>query len=306
MEQQLIFALGVTGPIMVILFLGLVFRLIGLINEQFVLVGNKIVFNVTLPCMLFLSIATRPLGETLDLSLVLFGAVCTLLVVFGLSFSSPLFVKGEKRGVFIQGSFRGNMGIVGLALVLNAYGPEMLSKAGIYLSVLVVLYNLLSIWVLHSRHHSYIGSIVKNPLIIAVVLGVAWSGFDIELPLFVEKTGRYFSQMTLPLALLCIGGSLRWESFKTNHQDVLWATLFKLLFIPLLTTAAAIVWGFRGADLGLFFLMMSAPTAAASYVMAREMTQHGDMAAEIVAMTTAMSPLTVTVGLVILKNYSFI
>ncbi|MEE9357230.1 hypothetical protein [Candidatus Vondammii sp. HM_W22] len=53
MEQQLIFALGVTGPIMVILFLGLVFRLIGLINEQFVLVGNKIVFNVTLPCMLF-------------------------------------------------------------------------------------------------------------------------------------------------------------------------------------------------------------------------------------------------------------
>ncbi len=129
MEQQLIFALGVTGPIMVILFLGLVFRLIGLINEQFVLVGNKIVFNVTLPCMLFLSIATRPLGETLDLSLVLFGAACTLLVVFGLSFSSPLFVKGEKRGVFIQGSFRGNMGIVGLALVLNAYGPEMLSKA---------------------------------------------------------------------------------------------------------------------------------------------------------------------------------
>ncbi|MCI0654371.1 MAG: hypothetical protein L0Y39_07820 [Methylococcaceae bacterium] len=52
--------------------------------------------------------------------------------------------------------------------------------------------------------------------------------------------------------------------------------------------------------------MMATPTAAASYVMAKQMTAHGDMAAEIIAVTTAACAITVAVGLVILKSGSYL
>ncbi len=306
MKEQFFFALSVTGPILVILILGVFFRRIKLIDDHFISIGNKLVFNVTLPCILFFGTATRPLNESLDVPLVVFGAVATVLIVVCLWWLAPFFVKDDKKGVFIQGAFRGNMGIIGIAMVLNAYGPEILPKISVYLGILTILYNILSVWVLHSNEQSYVTTLFKNPLIIAVVSGLVCSGFGIPIPAFVQDTGNYFSKMTLPLALVCIGGSLRWESFRVNQQDVVWPTVFKLVLIPVAATGAAIAFGFRGQDLGLLFLMMSAPTAVASYVMARQMTQYGEMAAAIVAMTTTINAFTVTAGLVVLQSNGYI
>lgn len=306
MYEQLIFALDVTGPILVILSLGWVFRRYKLIDEHFIGISNRLVFNVTLPSMLFLSTATRPLRESLDVPLVLFGAGCTLIIVSILWLVSLRLVDPEKRGVFIQGSFRGNMGIIGIALVLNAYGQEILPKVSVYLALLTIVYNILSVMVLNTRKQSHHTILLKNPLIIGVLAGLLFSWAQWPVPGVLQRTGEYFAQVTLPLALLCIGGTLRWDSFRTNHLDVVWSAAFKLLLIPITVAVAAIAWGFRGEDLGLLFLMAASPTATASYIMAREMTTFGNIAAEIVAVTTAGSALTITAGLVLLKSGGYI
>ena len=306
MYEQFSFALVITGPIVIILALGLLFRRINLIDDHFIQVGNKIVFNVTLPCMLFFGVISQPIGLSMDSPLIAFASVFTIAVVGFLSLVTPFFIREDKRGVFIQGAFRGNMGIIGIALVLNAYGPEILPKTSIYLAMLTILYNLLSVLVLRSNTQSTFFALLKNPLIIAVLLGLTCSWFGVTLPGFVHKTGQYFAQMTLPLALTCIGGSLRWDSFRANHQDVIWASMVKLLFIPMALAGIAIAWGFRGQELGLLYMMMAAPTASASYVMAQQMSRHGAMAAEIIAMTTIGSFLTITVGITALKYGGYI
>lgn len=306
MYEQLSFALNVTGPILIILFLGWLFRRYKLIDERFIGASNRLVFNVALPSMLFLSTATRPLSQSLDVSLVLFGAACTVLIVSCLWILSPWLVSRDKRGVFIQGSFRGNMGIIGIALVLNAYGDQILPKVSVYLAFLTILYNLLSILVLTTKQEPYLMILLKNPLIIGVLSGLFFSWAQIPAPEVLLRTGGYFAQLTLPLALLCIGGTLNWNSFRANHLDVVWSAFFKLLFIPVTVAAAAIAWGFKGEDLGLIFLMTAAPTATASYIMAREMTAYGNIAAEIVAVTTAGSAVTITTGLFLLKSGGYI
>ncbi len=306
MYEQLFFALDVTGPILVILSLGWLFRRYKLIDEHFISVGNRLVFNVTLPSMLFLSTATRPLRQSMDVPLVLFGAGCTLVIVFFLWLVSSWLVAPEKRGIFIQGSFRGNMGIIGIALVLNAYGQEILPKVSVYLALLTIVYNILSVMVLNTRKQSYLAILLKNPLIIGVLAGLLFSWAQLPVPGVLQRTGEYFAQVTLPLALLCIGGTLRWDSFRANHLDVVWSAVFKLLLIPVTVAVAAIAWGFKDEDLGLLFLMTAAPTATASYIMAREMTAFGNIAAEIVAVTTAGSALTITAGLVLLKSGGYI
>lgn len=304
--QDFLFALNITGPILIILILGHVLRRTGLIDPHFIASGNKLVYNLSLPSLLFFSTVNSPLGESLDTDLVVFGSIATVLGVIVLSVVAHLLVSPEFRGVFIQGAFRSNMGIVGIAFAVNAFGPGILAKSSIYLALLTIVYNLLAVWVLRNDKQSILGLFLKNPLIVAVVLGVLVSEAGLRIPALVQTTGTHLSALTLPLALLCIGGSLRRSSFRNNHRSVVWACVFKLIIIPSAATLGALWYGFRGEDLGVLFLMMASPTAAASYVMARQMTAHGDLAAEIIAVTTAACGITVTIGLLFLKSENYL
>ena len=64
--------------------------------------------------------------------------------------------------------------------------------------------------------------------------------------------------MTLPLALLCTGASLDFHTLKLELGKTLLATGSKLVLIPLVFTAGAWWYGFRGMDLGIL-LPMSSP-----------------------------------------------
>jgi predicted permease len=71
--------------------------------------------------------------------------------------------------------------------------------------------------------------------------------------------------------------------------------------MPLLGTALAIYLGFKDQELGLIYLMLSSPTAVSSYIMAKKLTAHGTIAAEIIALSTASSIPIITLGLILLQ-----
>lgn len=298
-------AFSITGPILIVLLIGIVLRKVHFLSLDFVMVGNKLVFNFALPCLLFLSAATTNIESSINFTLIIFAAITTVIIVVFVWLLAGALVANNKRGAFTQCSFRGNMGIIGLSLCVNAFGTQILAKAGIYVALMTILYNVLSVILLTRSRASMVMNIIKNPLIIGIVAGLIWSATGRPLPQVAAVTAGYFAQMTLPLALLCIGASLDWSSLKINHRDVLIATALKIFFIPLFVSVVAIMWGFRGENLGVLFLMMAAPTAAAAYVMTKQMTAHGAMAAEIITLTSVLSPLSVTVGLMILNYYNF-
>lgn len=306
MLEQFTFALNVTTPILILLILGITFRRSGFIDSHFINIANSFVFNVTLPCLLFFSIAKTPLTQATNIPLFLFGVLFTLTSALLFWLLSLMVIEKNKRGVFIQGAFRGNLGIIGIALTLNAYGSEILAVASLYMALIAILDNPLSILILKPTGQKPYTSILTNPIIIAVVLGLIFSGLQVSIPNFISQSGQYLAQMTLPLALICIGGSLYWHNFQTHHQEVIWATLCKLLFMPLVGTLLAIKFGFRDQELGLIYLMLSSPTAVSSYIMAKKLTQHGTIAAEIIALTTASSSVIITLGLVLLKAFAYL
>ncbi len=75
---------------------------------------------------------------------------------------------------------------------------------------------------------------------------------------------------------------------------------------PIVITTGAYLVGFRGIELGILFFMNASPVAAASYVMARSMGGNSVLAANIIALTTVLSTITCTLGIVILKSYNLI
>jgi predicted permease len=125
--------------------------------------------------------------------------------------------------------------------------------------------------------------------------------WQIGLPNWFETSAKYLAQMTLPLALICIGGTLSLAALRKSGKMALSSSLVKMIGLPLLATLGAWLWGFRGAELGILFLYFGSPTAAASYVMARAADGNHELAAAIIVITTLMAAITTNLGIFVLQ-----
>lgn len=305
----LAFSFSVTGPIFVILALGVWLLRIGMVNDAFIQAGSRVVFTFALPALLFLSISRTRIGESTDFGLIGYGIAATVASYLVLEWLAARWVQPEcDRGVVVQGAFRSNMGIVGLAYCVNAYGPAGLATASLYVGLVTIVFNILAVITLsrslhrHSSPARVLKGIVTNPLIIGIVLALPVSAGGFALPQVVLQSGQYLADLTLPLALLCTGASLDFRSLRESAGNTLLAVGAKLVVLPLLFTLGAIALGFRGTELGVLMLLSSAPTAAASYVMVRAMGGNAPLAANIIALTTLGSLLATSIGITALRS----
>ena len=315
MFESLSFALSITGPIFIIVGLGFWLKQIGLMTHEFTSTAASLVFKVCLPTLLFLSIQKAAMPGEESVPAIVVAALATLAMFIASWLFAPLVVaEARDRGVFVQGSFRSNIGIIGLAFAAKAYGDEGLALASMMMAFVTVLYNILSVIALTNslqpgREHKLrliFAGILTNPLIIAIALSLTLKLLDVAIPTVLLDTGKYFASMTLPLALLCIGATFSLQSLRRASKIAAWASLMKLLVLPVFTLAIAYVFDIRGLPLGVLFLMVSAPTAAASYVMVDAMKGNAELAANIVAMSTLWSIITVSSGLFLLKSSGLI
>ncbi len=310
--QNLSFALSVTGPIFIVMAAGWVLRRINLIDSGFVETASQLVFRVALPTLIFLNLAQLEIASVLDPSQLLFGLGATVagFVLLWLV-SGWLGMAPADRGVFVQGAFRGNLGIVGIAVSAQLYGSEGLAVGSVLLAVLTFSYNVLSVYALSSAggatewRQIWLG-ILRNPLIISIVAGTTVGLLKLPLPELLVQSGDYFSAMTLPLALLCVGATINRQAWRTVSPLAAWAVALKLLILPALYTGIAIALGFKGLLLGTLFAMFAAPTATVSYIMARAMGRNGDLAASLVALSTLLAPVTLSLGIYLLGVWGLI
>lgn len=305
--------LETTLPVFAMVFIGLGLRRVGWIDSAFINTASALVFKATLPTLVFLSIIRADLDTALNPGLLVFFLFATL-ASFGIAWLWSLWrVQPEDRGVYVQGAFRGNCGIVGLALAANLYGDFGLSAGGILLGLVIISYNALSVVVLIAYQPGQSASwqkifhdIIRNPLIISVVVAIPFAWLDVRLPTWVMTSGDYFASLTLPLALLCIGATVSLSAIRSDSKAASSSSLMKMVVLPLVCTTAAWLVGFRGAELGLMFLFFASPTAAASFVMVKALGGNDRLAANIIALTTLMASITVTVGVFALRSLGLI
>ncbi|MFG6668715.1 AEC family transporter [Halomonas sp. HNIBRBA4712] len=305
--------LDITLPVFAMVFIGIVLKRLRLIDRAFVSTASALVFRATLPTLIFLSLIKADLGVALDVPLLLFFALATIAQFFLSWLWARYRVPYAERGIYVQGAFRGNGGVVGLALAAGMYGNYGLSAGSLLLGLVIVLYNVLSVWVLSvyqpgqaTQWRSMFKKIASNPLIIAVLLAAPFTALSIELPSWVMTSGNYFASLTLPLALICIGATLSAASLRSGREVAISSSVMKMVTLPAISTVAAWLFGFSGEALGLLFLFFASPTAAASFVMAKAMNANETLAANIIAITTLMASVTITLGIFLLRVLGWI
>ncbi len=309
--ESLSFAVDVTLPISIIIVLGVLLKRIRWIDDEFANTGSRLVFNLTLPCLLFINIAKTDLTASFPVDLIVFAAIVTTLFFLAFHFLAFYIPSVNSRGAFVQGSCRGNMAIIGLALSLNAFGDDVLPLASMYLAAIVVPYNIYSILTLYYHQSEtptskmVAQSVLTNPLAVSIFAAIIVSVSGLQLPELFVDTGNYISAMTLPLALLCVGASIRLQEFKVSRL-LYFAIASKIVLIPLSVVILAYAFGFRDHELGVLFIMMATPTAAAAFPMVRAIGGDYHLTAAIIAGSTLLSMFTTTIGLFLLRYLQWV
>jgi len=293
--------------------LGLALRWLGLLTEPLINQASRLAFNIGLPAMLFVSAAQVDYSRIGSARYLLAGVVATLLTVALAWLYSHW--RGHPRalqGIFVQAAFRSNLAIIGIALAVSAYGERGIALAALPVALLTVLYNVLAVWVLNTTlgagasFVALLAGVVRNPLIIGISAGVALALSGLPLPALVVPMGAGLSAFFLPVMLLCIGGAMQLSNLRSTGAIAWEATVWRLCVAPLLAVVLAISMGVRDELLGVLFLLLASPVAAASFVMVVAARGDGVLAANIVVLTTLLSMLTVTSGFFLLSIFSMV
>jgi predicted permease len=304
--------LNIVLPVFTVIALGWGLRRIKLIDAGFLHQTNRLVYYVCLPLLLFYKIGTADFSANFNGRLVIASIIAVTLTFF-ISYLYTVLrdYPPAARGVFSQGAFRGNIAYMGLAIALNAYGETGLTRAGILMGFLVPFLNFYAIIALLWPHRGdgekrgamfWSKQIALNPLILASFIGIIWSFFALPIPLLAERSLKIATGMTLPLALVAIGGSFSMERLRGDLGKSALAAGAKLIWMPILTAALLLTLGVRGMDLGIGVLIAGTPAATANYIMAHQMKGDAELAGTIVMLSTLASAVTYTLALLILRS----
>lgn len=309
--DSFIFSLNATMPVFLVIVLGYILKQIGLFTDEFCRVGNKYVFLVALPVLLFRDIAQTNLYEDFELSFVLYCAGVTTLVFLGVWFLAAHILKDKSLvGAFAQASVRSSAAILGIAFVENMYGNAGLAPLMIVSAV--PLFNIYSVIILtFSANGGQHGTgairkacinVLKNPIIIGIVLGLPFSLLRIEIPTIPLKMIESVGATATPLALLVVGAGFEGTKALAKIKPTLWATAIKLVFLPTVFLPLAIALGLQDAELVAALIMLGSPTTVSCYVMATNMGNDGELSTSIIVLTTLLSSVTLTGWIFLLRS----
>ncbi len=303
----------IVAPVFLIIGLGWAIRRTKLVDGEFFRQVNRLVFFVCLPILLIHTIGSADFSASFNLRLI-GGVAAATGCCFLLSYLYGM-RRGyapEVLGAFCQGSFRGNLAYIGLALVYNAYGNPGLARAGILLGFLVPVLNFFAILALTLPHQQQCINYRKtawqmatNPLILSSLIGICWSFFHLPIPVVQDRSLSIAGGMTLPLALLAIGGNFSMARLRGDLGTAGLATTIKLVVMPLMTAAFLFFLGVTTIDFAIGLLMAGAPAAVATYIMACQMAGDGRLAGSIVVMSTGLSAISYTLLLLCLHLGGF-
>lgn len=308
--QAVVFAVEVLLPSVLMMLLGWFLGRTRQIDQQFSAQASKLVFNYGLPLLLFTNLYGNDIQYQQQAVLLTAGIVSTLILFLGAELYAMRFVPDIRdKGVFVQGVFRSNMGIMGLAFVQNAYGNAGLAAGAVYLGVVTIFFNILAVITLSRSATATMGQklktvgkkILTNPLIVAIVLALTLQQLKVEVPEVLLATAGHIGHISLPLALICAGATFNVRGIRFSDL-ALHASIGRLAVAPVVAILTGLSFGLTGIPLGVIFLMTATPVAAASYVMARAMGGNEVMAANIIGITTLGALLPAAAGIVLLRS----
>ncbi len=254
---------------------------------------ERLVYFVLFPALLFSAIVASSYTLAADGGLALVAASGLLAAALLGFLARPLLRPPPALfASCVQTAFRYNS-YLGLALAQSVAGSRGVAQIALVLSVCIPLANLIAVSTL-ARHTQtgLLRELVRNPLIIATVSGLAANLLGLQLPQVATQALGRLGQASLALGLICVGAGLSLAGAATHRVLLGWFSAVKLLLFPAVVLALAWLLGLPAEQARIAAVFAALPTATSAYVLATRMGFDGAPVSFLITAQTLASMLT--------------
>lgn len=273
---------------------------------------NRFVYWMALPALLFVSMARVPARDVLNLPfLAAFGggmAACFLASFAG----NAILYRGrlaEQTLRSLAGVFS-NVGYMGVPLYLTAFGPERtlpaliatVFVASVAVGATVVLIEIDLSRAGRARHimRDVADALVRNPLVVGPLAGLAASAAGVRLPIPVETFCTLLGAAAGPCALFAIGLFMVGKPLAGDPREMAPILLMKLVVHPLVTWVIAVpILGMQPFWAASAVVLAALPTGALIFTLGQNYGVWVAGASASILTSTVLSIVTVSAALVL-------
>lgn len=237
----------VAAPVFSVMIIGYLSGRVSFFEAAAVGALNRYVFHFALPAFLFGAMFRAPLAQILDLSFLIALCAPMLATLLASLAVGRWLLRRSSVDLAMEGgtAVYGNVGYMGIPLVLMTFGERALPQA--VASVVVTGSLVLAATVMVVEAQRAVGgsrwaalgrmgrSLIRNPLLVAPVLGGLLAGFDLPPPGWVRGVADLMGASASPCALFTLGLFLSGQSLRSEIGGVAWITALKLAAMPIAT-----------------------------------------------------------------------
>ena len=195
-----------------------------------------------------------------------------------------------------------NMGNMGMAFCLFAYGTKGFSIASAIASVIMILHFTVNIFLAKGKFS--LEPLLKSVPLYTIFIAGIFLYFKIPVPKFVSNTTMLLGYTTIVLVLSTLGIAL--SSLKTvSIKKTLIISLTRLIGGPAIAFGVIKFFGLTGYQAGVLFIQCSMPAAVLTYLLAKMYSpkKQADNIASVIAASTFISVATIPIIIYISLTY---
>lgn len=313
--ENFLLSVNIVLPVFLLIVLGWFLKKRGTLTKEFCDKASTLVFYWALPASLLKQVAESDIASIFSLKFSVYSVLSVTAVFAATWILAEALIRDKSQiSAIVHGAFRSNFAYVGLPIISMITGKENLTAAIMIITFVLPFYNVLA--VLLFNHYNSGGkkmtirqqviSIIKNPMIIGILLGLPFSIFHIPMPTILGTTLTNLGRIASPLGLLLIGASLRMDTLAKKWQGITLSAAMKVVVSPLVCTLLAIPLHFSMEELTTIYVLHAVPSAVNSYVMTAKMGGDEETGAGIVMLSSLASVITMTLGIFVLKQAGLI
>lgn len=265
---------------------------------------TRFVFYFALSAMLFRFAANLSVAEIFSTRFML-AYLTGSFAVYALAAGVALMrgVSVEEAAVEAQCAVIGNTGFLGVPMLVVLLGPQAAGPVLMVLAIdLIVFSSLITLVITGTRERRMTPGIfrvlglglLKNPMIVSMVLGLAWSATGFAVPAVANDFLQLLGAAATPGALFAIGASL---ATKTAERLAVaaWLSFCKLVLHPLAVAVAALgLFRVEPQAAGVMIAAAALPVAGNVYILAQHYGIAPQRVSASILLSTAVSIVTVT------------
>ncbi|WP_263262944.1 AEC family transporter [Pseudomonas sp. RIT-PI-S] len=292
---------NVVLPVFALVGAGWLTRTYGLLGDAAAFELNRFVVYLGMPALLFQVMAT---AKWADLHQPGFAAAFAFgsAVVFGCTAWLRRFQSSHLADASLDGLNSGyaNVGFIGFPLCLAAFGPASLPLVTICAIITVsILFGIAVLMVEialqpEGKLLSTVGkvgySLLKNPMLLAPLLGVLYAAFAPPLPMGPNRFLTLLANAASPCALVSLGAFIAETKFEIQWPRLSSIVALKLVAQPLLTwIAATYMFDLNHESTAIAVVVAALPTGTGPYMLANLYSRDASITAGSVLVSTVVS-----------------